>query len=331
MLEQAIIFIDNVSLKRSITGKIIDILLRTDLEIVGMKMFVPNEEMIKDFCNIIKSKISASYIRHSYIDKRILAIVMQGENAVDKVKNITGRERTKMKRDYWHGTTIRGIYFGGSRKINPFFKVYENVVQIAQNRHEASRLIKLLWGKYQESSISLRHLRGYEKNENEERTFIMLKPDAVQYKLIGKIIDDLSRSGLYIVGAKVAKPTVEQVRHHYSHLKNKGMDIFRRVVNNIYKKGESKVIQLVYQGPKGEVMRVIREIIGSTDPREAAIGTIRRSYGKDLDSNVIHASSSLDDTERELALWDTQNELLEPIITYQLEKPEVRTNIPKNK
>ena len=325
MIEQAIIFIDNISLKRSITGKIIDILLRTDLEIIGMKMFVPNQEMIKDFCRTIKSRLSKSYIRHSHLNKRILAIVMQGENAVEKVKNITGREKTRMKKEYWHGTTIRGMYFGGSRRINFFLKVYENVVQVADSRIEASNLIKLLWGKHKESSISLRHLRGYEKKESEERTFIMLKPDAVQYKTIGKIIDDLSKSGLYIVGAKVAKPTVEQVRHHYAHLRSKGMSIFRRVVNNIYKKGQSKVIQLVYQGPKGEVMRVIREIIGATDPREAAIGTIRRSYGKDLDSNVIHASSSLDDTERELAIWDIQNELLEKIITYN--QGPIRTNL----
>jgi nucleoside-diphosphate kinase len=320
-MEQTIVLIDNISLKRSITGKIIDILLRTDLEIIGMKMFVPREEMIRDFCSVFrKDKIAGRYIKYSYLNKRILAIVFQGENAVEKIKNITGRKRAKMKKEYWHGTTIRGMYFGGSRRVNFFTKVYENVVQIPSTQEEASRLIKLLWAKYKESSISLRHLRGYEKKENEERTFIMLKPDAVEHKIIGKIIDDLSKSGLYIVGAKVAKPTVEQVRQHYSHLKSKGMKIFRRVVNNIYKNGKAKVMQLVYQGPKGEVMRVIREIIGATDPREAAIGTIRRSYGKDLDSNVIHASSSLEDTERELALWDTQNELIEPIIEYSSNK-----------
>lgn len=318
-MEQAIVFIDNISLKRSITGKIIDILLRTNLEIVGMKMFVPRDEMIKDLCKAISSPLSKSYIRHSYLDKRILAIVLSGDNAVEKVKNITGRERTKMKKEYWHGTTIRGIFFGGSRRIHPFLKVYENVIQIAHTKEESSGLINLLWGKYKESSISLRHLRGYERDENEERTFIMLKPDAVQSKMVGKIIDDLSKSGLYIVGAKVAKPTVEQVRQHYAHLKSKGMKIFNIVVKNIYKNGQAKVIQLVYQGPKGEVMRVIREIIGSTDPREAAIGTIRRSYGKDLDSNVVHASSSLEDTERELAIWDTNNELLEPISNQKAE------------
>lgn len=323
MIEQTIVFFDNISLKRSITGKIIDLLMRTDLEIIGMKMFVPNNEIIGDFCRIFKSKNARRYMKYSYLNKRILCIVMQGENAIEKVKRIVGRERTKMKKDYWHGTTIRGMFFGGSRKEKfGLIKLYENVVQMSIDKEEAVKLIRLMWGKYKEVSISLRYLKGYEMEEDEERTFIMLKPDAVKHRLIGKVIDDLSKSGLYIVGAKIARPTLSQVEHHYAHIKSKGKKIFNEVMKYIYGNGDTRLIQMVYQGPKGEVMRAIREIIGSTNPKEAAIGTIRRSYGKDLNSNIIHASSSLDDTERELALWDTQNELLEPIITY---KPEIFT------
>ena len=316
MLEQTILFIDNISLKRSITGKIIDILLRTDLEVIGMKMIVPGKHLIRDFCTIVKSKLAKYYVRHSYLNKRIMVIALQGENAIEKVKFITGRERRHMKKEYWHGTTIRGMFFGGARREG-FFKVYENVVQIAEDKNEAENLIRLVWNKYKENGISLRHLKGYEMEEDEERTFIMVKPYAMEHRLTGKIIDDLSRSGLYIVAAKVIRPHAEQMKQHYAHLKDKGEHIFRDVVNTMMGKEREKpqkdvkLIQLVYQGKKGEVTRVIREIIGSTNPKNAAIGTIRRSYGKTIRTNVVHASALPEDTERELAIWDTPNEIIE--------------------
>ena len=329
MIEQSIVFIDNISLKRSITGKIIDIIFRTNLDIIGMKMFVPGKNFIKDFCLTAKSGLSKNYVRHSYLSKRILVLVLQGENAIEKIKYIVGRERKHMKKEYWHGTTIRGMYFGGSRKANFLKRVYENVVQIPYDKKEASRLINLVWKKYSENGNSIKYLKGYEMKPDEERTFIMLKPYAIEQRLAGKIIDDLSRSGLYIVGAKIVRPKIGQLKEHYCHLKGKSMSIFRDVVNYMAgiergkPKQDAKVIHLVYQGHKGEVTRVIREIIGSTDPKKAGIGTIRRSYGKNIRTNVIHASALPEDTEREIAIWDTDNELLESMIEY---KPKIFAN-----
>jgi nucleoside-diphosphate kinase len=324
MLEQAIVFIDNISLKRSITGKIIDILLRTGLDIVGMKMIVPDKIFIKDYCRIVKSKLSRNYVSSSYPNKRILAIALQGENAVEKIKYITGRERKQMNKEYWHGTTIRGIYFGGSRIISLFFKVYENVVQIADTKQESERLIKLTWKKHKMNGYSIKHLKGHEMRPNEERTLIMLKPATVEYRLAGKVIDDLSKSGLYIVGANIVRPTLEQLKQHYIGLiQSKGMATYKEVIEHFagIEKGkkvkDTKFIQLVYRGPSGEVTKVIREIIGATKPENAGIGTIRRSFGKDITENVVHASATPEDTEKELAIWDTPNELIEQIIEYK--------------
>lgn len=323
MIEQAIIFIDNISLKRSITGKIIDILLRTGLDIVGMKMIVPDRIFVKDYCRIIKSKLSRKYANYSYLDKRILVLVLQGENAVEKVKYIIGRERKSMKKEYWHGTTIRGMYFGGSRRIGLLFKVYENVVQIADTRQESEKLVKLVWKKHKMNGNSIKHLRGHEMKPNEERTLIMLKPATVEYRLIGKVIDDLSKSGLYIVGANIVRPSLEQLKQHYIGLiGSKGMKTYKEVVGHFagIEKGkkarDTKFVQLVYRGPKGEVTKVIREIIGSTKPENADIGTIRRSFGKDITENVVHASATPEDTERELNIWNASNELLDGIIEY---------------
>jgi len=308
MIEQTIVFIDTASLQRSITGKIIDLLMRTDLELIGAKMFVPSLDFINQFCKIKRNKLSRDYVKAKYFGKRVMVLVLQGENAIKKVKIITGKARKKAE---WHGRSIRGIFFGGVTRQG-IKKLYENVVQIAANREEAVKLIKLVWQKRNNcNKISV--LPGYEPKTYEERTLVMLKPEALHYKLAGKIIDDLSRSGLYIVGARIARPTREQVEKLYAQHKDK--PFYKELVEHLTQ-DNSKIMLLVYQGRKGEVVRVIREIIGNKNPKEAAIGTIRSAYGKDTTANVIHASSGVEETEREIAIFDDENTLLEPIIEY---------------
>lgn len=303
-MEMAIVFIDHVSLKRSITGKIIDLLLRTGLDLVGVKMMVPDKNFIEKFCKIKKCKISRDYVKYKYLGKRIMVVVLRGDNAIEKVKNIAGKLRTNKINNNWKGTTIRGMFYGGYSKKGIFLKLFENVIQIASDKNEAEKLIELVWGEYRDQG-RLSFLKGYELKPDEERTFIILKPETMKFRLIGKVIDDLSRSGLYVVGAMIVKPDKKILEKHYYHLKDK--PFFPKLLEYM---SSSNLMLMVYQGPKGEVVKTIKDIVGKTNPAKAEIGTIRRSYGHNKQQNVIHASDSPENTERELKIWDQENKIV---------------------
>jgi nucleoside-diphosphate kinase len=312
--EQTIIFIDPASIKRSITGKILDFVMRTDLEIIGMKMFVPTKRFIEDYCKIKKSKISRDYVRAKYLGKRVMVIALEGEFAIQKIKDITGR--VSVENMQWKGTQIRRMFYGGGRiEWKSFKRIFENVVQISADRHEARALLNLVWKKYKHIGNSLKELFGYTRGDN-EKTFIILKPEAIENRLVGKIIDDLSRADFKIVGIKISRPNIEQVKNHYSE--HEGKPFFEGLVDHLSgidnPAVDTKIITLVYQGPRYKVVSAVREIIGHKDPSQAKIGTIRRSFGKSLDANVIHASAGIQETMKEISVWEGNNELLSPIL-----------------
>jgi len=314
MKEQTLIFIDPASLKRSITGKIIDFIMRTDLEIIGMKMFVPSKEFIDDYCKIKKSKISRDYVKSKYLGKRVMVIALEGDYAIEKVKDVVGKLSTED--NHWKGTQIRRMFYGGARfSLKHFKRLYENVVQIAADRREARQLLKLLWIKHHSNGNSLKELFGYTQGKN-EKSFILLKPEAIENRLIGKIIDELSKADFKIVGIKILKPTLNQVERHYAE--HVGKPFYEGLVNHLSgldnPDSNTKIIALVYQGPKYRAVASIREIIGHKDPNQAKIGSIRRSFGKSMDANVIHASNGVEETAREISIWDAENRLLSEIL-----------------
>jgi len=129
-----------------------------------------------------------------------------------------------------------------------------------------------------------------------ERTFVMIKPDGVQRGLIGEIITRMERRGLKIIGMKMVYVTEELARRHYAV--HEGKPFFPGLIDYIT---SGPVVAMVVEGP--QAIRVVRDMVGATDPLKAAAGTIRGDYGLDIGRNLIHASDGEDTARFEIDLW----------------------------
>ncbi|WP_239709277.1 MULTISPECIES: nucleoside-diphosphate kinase [unclassified Mammaliicoccus] len=135
-----------------------------------------------------------------------------------------------------------------------------------------------------------------------ERTFLMIKPDAVQRNLIGEVVSRLERKGLKLVAAKLFQANEELAKEHYAEHVEK--PFFNDLVSFIT---SEPVFAMVVEGKN--VVEVTRTLVGETNPTKAAPGTIRGDYGIDLGRNIIHGSDSNESAEREIGLWFDQSEL----------------------
>ncbi|MCJ0964677.1 nucleoside-diphosphate kinase [Mammaliicoccus sciuri] len=135
-----------------------------------------------------------------------------------------------------------------------------------------------------------------------ERTFLMIKPDAVQRNLIGEVVSRLERKGLKLVAAKLFQASEELAKEHYAEHVEK--PFFNDLVSFIT---SGPVFAMVVEGKN--VVEVTRTLVGETNPTKAAPGTIRGDYCIDLGRNIIHGSDSNESAEREIGLWFDQSEL----------------------
>ena len=148
-----------------------------------------------------------------------------------------------------------------------------------------------------------------------ERTLILLKPDAVQRNLVGEIVGRFERAGLKIVAMKFLLPTKDQAYTHYKINPNLPQTILDHLANFL---SASPVVAMVLEGNKA--IPVVRKLVGSTEPLQSDVGTIRGDFT--LDSydladadkravrNLVHASSSPEDAEKETKVWFRENELV---------------------
>ena len=129
-----------------------------------------------------------------------------------------------------------------------------------------------------------------------ERTFIILKPDAVQRGLIGELIHRFERRGLKIVGLKFMQVSDELARKHYAEHEGKGF--FAGLISYIT---SAPVVAMVVEGTNA--VAAVRQMVGATKPFEAAPGTIRADFGLEIGRNLVHASDKPETAVREIALW----------------------------
>ncbi|MFA7717868.1 MAG: nucleoside-diphosphate kinase [Candidatus Absconditabacterales bacterium] len=153
-----------------------------------------------------------------------------------------------------------------------------------------------------------------------QRTLVVLKPDSVGRSIVGEIISRFERAGLHIAAIKMVRPDKDFLYHHYETL---GKMISRRgqkafdVTLEMMSKGP--MVAIVLEGV--EVVDYVRKMVGTTEPKAAAPGTIRGDYAHmsfaygDKQNigvpNLVHASGNVEEAKEEIKHWFKDNELFE--------------------
>jgi nucleoside-diphosphate kinase len=131
---------------------------------------------------------------------------------------------------------------------------------------------------------------------NAERTLVLCKPDAVERGLVGEIVGRIERKQLRIVALELRLLDAETARQHYAE--HAGKPFFEDLVAFITR---SPLVAMVVEGP--DAWKVMRLMMGSTNPREAAPGTIRGDLAIELTENLVHGSDGPESAAREIALF----------------------------
>jgi nucleoside-diphosphate kinase len=158
-----------------------------------------------------------------------------------------------------------------------------------------------------------------------QQTLVLVKPDGLVKSLTGNILTNLSETKLIIVGAKIVSVSKELAEKHYYKLKeSKGEEIFQETLKYIQGHFHTRrVLALVYEGENA--INKVRKVAGSTNPEEADPISIRGKFGRihsktGVFENVMHASESEKDAEREIKLWFRPEEIVHRI--YPTKKQE---------
>jgi len=176
---------------------------------------------------------------------------------------------------------------------------------------------------------------------HQERTFVILKPDAIQRSLMGEIVGRFERTGLKFTAFKFFVPAEDDLLRHYNKddawFEKKGQNI----VNDLESQGRPvekapleygkdiirTIIQYMQQGPVlalvlegNQSVAVVKKLVGETEPATSDVGTIRGDFTVDSYAhstyenravrNLIHCSDSPEEAEREIALWFTEDEIM---------------------
>ncbi|MEC9034056.1 MAG: nucleoside-diphosphate kinase [Actinomycetota bacterium] len=130
-----------------------------------------------------------------------------------------------------------------------------------------------------------------------DRTLVICKPDAVERGLVGEIISRFERKGLHIVAVELRHLDEEVLSVHYEeHLEK---PFYGDLVSFM---SRSPVVVMVVEGPE-DTYAVVRSMMGATNPRESAPGTIRGDYGLIVTENLVHGSDSPESAEREIGIF----------------------------
>jgi len=136
-----------------------------------------------------------------------------------------------------------------------------------------------------------------------ERTFVMVKPDGVQRRLVGEIIRRFENRGLRLVGLKMLQPDRGLAERHYAVHRDK--PFFEDLVAFIT---SGPVVAMAWE--VNQAVRLVRNMMGALKPEEALPGTIRGDFTTEIQANLIHGSDSPDTAATELALWFAPGEMI---------------------
>lgn len=231
--ELAYVLIDPYTISKSRTGGVVGrYLARTDLDLVACRMFGPSSELIRRYSEMVRNadpadsstcNLLADYILNSCSPdqagrpKRILMLLFEGENAVEKVWRVTGGATLR----WGSGESVRDTYGDYILNDDGSVKYFEPAVLVAPNVKRAAATLRL-WCEYTDTDGGvIRKAIDTSSGDGGETTLVMLKPDNFRYHSLrpGSIVDILSSSGLRIIGAKKFSMTVAQAEEFYAPIK----------------------------------------------------------------------------------------------------------------
>jgi nucleoside-diphosphate kinase len=129
-----------------------------------------------------------------------------------------------------------------------------------------------------------------------QRTLVLCKPDSVERGLVGEIVGRIERKALKIVALELRRLDADTAKRHYAE--HDGKPFFGDLVAFITR---SPLVAMVVEGP--DAWKVMRTMMGTTNPREAAPGTIRGDLAIELTENLVHGSDGPESAAREIALF----------------------------
>src|SRR5205085_2959798 len=348
MQELSYAIVTPYSMRKSRTGGIVSRLIsRTGLDIAAGRMFAPSAELVKRYAETIVTETESrhratqelirEYVRRNFTGRindqqpRVLFLVFRGEDAVAKVHRTVGHivnERTS-------GETIRDTFGDYIADETGRVTYFEPAVLTAIQPEQVERDLKL-WAEFSETDGGiLEKVIEHPAGAKIEKTLVLIKPDNFKFPNLrpGGVIEVFSRSGLYIIGFKVHRMSVAQAEEFYGpvlpvleeKLGAKGRPAWEDIVEFMSggrpsqtpdekraAAGTEKCIALVYQGV--DAVRKIRDVLGPTDPAKAPPGSIRREFGQTIMINAAHASDSIEDAKREMAIIQVDENNFKPLI-----------------
>jgi nucleoside diphosphate kinase len=335
--ELAYAIVTPYSMRKSRTGWIIARLIsRTGLDLVASRMFAPGGELVKRYAETIVTEAEAGHratqeLIRDYVLKnftgevkgerpRALFLVFRGPQAIEKIHKTVGHivhERTS-------GETIRDTFGDYVTEDSGKVTYFEPGVLAAFEPKAVERDLKL-WAEFSDRDGGiLDQVIRFPKGAKVEKTLVLIKPDNFKFPNLrpGSVIEVFSRTGLYMIGFKVHCMSVAQAEEFYGPVlpvleeklgASKGRHAWEDIVSfmagtrpsdctseNREAPGTEKCIAIVYQGE--QAVRKVRDVLGPTDPAKAPPGSIRKEFGQTIMVNAAHASDSVENAKREMAI-----------------------------
>ena len=135
-----------------------------------------------------------------------------------------------------------------------------------------------------------------------QKTFVIFKPDCMAQRHVGNVLARFEAAGFDVIGCKMTRLTPALLREHYAHVASKP---FYPEIEQFM--SSRPVIMLALQGDN--IVQQVRDLLGPTDSRKAAKGTIRGDFGTEMMKNVVHATDSVENAQAELARFFKAEEL----------------------
>jgi len=340
--ELAYVMINPYTILKSRTGGVIARLLsRSAADLVTTRMFAPSKELIDEYVAALDEAetdehpdikaLIREYLLENYAPdrktgqrKRVMFLLFKGEDAVRRLHDeVVGHITSETV----SGESIRDTYGDCVKGSDGNVRYFEPAVMICTNPKNVERELKI-WAKHSEKDSGiLKNAIKYKDGIKAETTLVLIKPDCFQWPSPrpGTIIDTFSKTGLYIVGTKVVRMSINQALEFYGPVKEVLLKKFNGdaavteeqfgkiirfmtgldqtwVVSDAQRSqpGQVKCLALIYQGENA--VSKIRSVLGATDPSKAAPSTVRREFGKDVMVNTAHASDSTENAVRETGI-----------------------------